>query len=148
MHELSKAQSMSRSSAHEGPTPGVSRWQWVIVVALSALAGAVLAGAVLTGPPAQAQAAAAGGGHGGVFALAGQLSRDNYGIFLVDSNSNTMAIYEWVSDKVQGRKLHLVAARNFAFDLQLDDYNNSEPLPREVKALVEQNRKLSATSQP
>jgi hypothetical protein len=137
---------MSRASA-QWRSPGVSRWQWAIVVGLSALAGGLLCQVFLTGA---AQAQATSGQKGNVFALAGQISKDNYGIFLVDSGTSTMAIYEWVPDKVQGRKLHLVAARNFAFDLQLDDYNNSEPLPRDVKALVQQHRKLEsgAASQP
>jgi hypothetical protein len=121
----------------------------VTVIALSALAGALVSQVVLTGSRAAAQTASSGK-EGSVFALAGQLTRDNYGIFLVDSASGTMAIYEWVPDRAQGRKLHLVAARNFTFDLQLDDYNNSEPLPRDVQALVKQQRKLGsgAASQP
>jgi hypothetical protein len=119
------------------------------VIALSALAGALVSQVALSGSPAAAQTASSAK-EGSVFALAGQLTRDNYGIFLVDSASGTMAIYEWVSDRAQGRKLHLVAARNFTFDLQLDDYNNSEPLPRDVQSLVKQQRKLGsgAASQP
>jgi hypothetical protein len=119
------------------------------VIALSALAGALVSQVVLSGSQAAAQTASSGK-DAGVFALAGQLTRDNYGIFLVDSASGTMAVYEWVPDRLQGRKLHLVAARNFSFDLQLDDYNNSDPLPRDVQSLVKQQRKLGsgAASQP
>jgi len=119
------------------------------VIALSALAGALVSQVVLTGSRAGAQTASSGK-EASVFALAGQLTRDNYGIFLVDSASGTMAVYEWVPDRAQGRKLHLVAARNFTFDLQLDDYNNSEPLPRDVRALVQQQHRLGsgAASKP
>jgi len=140
---------MSQRSAQDRSTGRYRPWQWLTVIALSALAGALVSQVVLTSSRAQAQTASSGK-ETGVFALAGQLTRDNYGIFLVDSASGTMAIYEWVPDRAQGRKLHLVAARNFTFDLQLDDYNNSEPLPRDVQSLVKQQRKLGsgAASQP
>ena len=137
---------MSQRSAQDRSTGRYRPWQWATVVALSALAGALVSQVVLTGSPAGAQTASSGK-EAGVFALAGQLTRDSYGIFLVDSANGTMAIYEWAP---QGRKLHLLAARNFTFDLQLDDYNNSEPLPRDVQALVKQQHKLGsgAASQP
>ncbi len=140
---------MSQRSAQDRSTGRYRPWQWVTVVALSALAGALVTQVVLTGSQATAQTATSAK-EGGVFALAGQLTRDNYGIFLVDSGSGRMAIYEWVTDRAQVRKLHMVAARNFSFDLQLDDYNNSEPLPRDVQALVKQQHKLGsgAASQP
>jgi len=69
---------------------------------------------------------------------------------LVDSGSGTMAIYEWVPDRIAGRKLHLVAARNFTFDLQLDDYNNSEPLPGTFKpwSSSSTNSEAAPASQP
>ena len=140
---------MFQRSAQDRSTGRYRPWQWATVVALSALAGALITQVMLTGSPAGAQTASAAK-EAGVFALAGQLTRDSYGIFLVDSGSGTMAIYEWVPDRIAGRKLHLVAARNFTFDLQLDDYNNSEPLPRDVQALVKQQHKLGsgAASQP
>lgn len=142
---------MSQMSAQESPAHRSPAWQWVTVMALSAVAGALVAQVASTSSAgAQAVTAAAPAGREGVFAMAGQLSRDNYGIFLVDPSTSTMAVYEWVPDRVQGKKLHLVAARNFSFDLQLDDYNNAEPLPRDVQALVKQNNRLKsgATSQP
>ena len=139
---------MVQRTAQDSSTGRYRPWQWATVVALSALAGAMVTEVALTGSPARAQTPSSAK-EAGVFALAGQITKDNYGIFLVDSASGTMAIYEWVPDRIQGRKLHLVAARNFTFDLQLDDYNNSVPLPREVKELVKQQRKLgSAASEP
>lgn len=117
-----------------------SRWGWVLVIVLSALAGALLGQVVMTQDQAQAQVVTAGS-RASVFAVAGQLSRDAYGVFLVDSSNSTMAIYEWVPDKVQGRKLKLVASRSFFYDLQLDEYN-TEPSPRDIKALAEQNKRL------
>lgn len=143
---------MSQRSVQESPASRSPAWQWVTVMALSAVAGALVA-QVASSSTAGAQAVsstAAPGAREGVFAMAGQISRDNYGVFLVDPSTSTMAVYEWVPDRVQGKKLHLVAARNFTFDLQLDDYNNAEPLPRDVQALVKQNARLKsgAASQP
>jgi hypothetical protein len=143
---------MPQRSAQESLATRYEPWQWVTVILLSALAGALVTQVSLTTTKADAQAvssAQAPAPREGVFAMAGQLSRDNYGIFLVDSANSTMAVYEWAPG-AQGRKLHLVAARNFSFDLQLDDYNNAEPLPRDVQALVRQNNRLKsgATSKP
>jgi hypothetical protein len=113
---------------------------------LAVIAACLLMEVGLGGPAAQAQVSS--GQRRNVFAVAGAIARDGYGIYLVDVDSGTMSLYEWVPDRVTGRKLRLLAARNYSFDLQLDDYN-TEPLPREIKALVEQHRRLGgATSQP
>ena len=124
-------------------------WQWLTVAILSAFAGAMVTAVVLSPAPAAAQSGVAQAERPGLFAIAGQFSHDNYGIILVDSANSKMAIYEWVADR-QGRKLRLAAARNCLYDLQLDDYNNAEPLPRDIQALVKQHRTLEsgAASRP
>ena len=82
-------------------------------------------------------------------AVPGQIGRDTYGVFLVDSESGRMAVYELASDPRTGKKLRLLAARYIAYDLRLDDYNNTDPLPRDVRTLVEQQTSLeAATPQP
>ena len=79
-----------------------------------------------------------------MFAVPAQITRDTYGVYLVDPQSRTICAYQWLAGE---HKLKLVAARSFAFDVQLDDYN-TEPLPRWVKGLVEKNRRLTATTAP
>ena len=131
---------MPHAYAQVSPIRRYRPWQWATVVLLSALSGALVTQALWTSAEARAQTTTSGKDN--VFAMAGQLSKDNYGIFLVDSGNSTMAIYEWVPDRVQGRMLRLVATRNFAFDLQLDDYNNAAKTPREIKEIAEKQKRL------
>jgi hypothetical protein len=79
--------------------------------------------------------------NGGLFATPGQITADTYGVYLVDSRTNTMAVYQWVPGNAG--KLKLVAARNCTFDLQLDEYN-TEPSPAEIRQLVREGRSLNS----
>ncbi len=113
-----------------------SAGKWVIVILLSVIAVCLL---IEVGKPARgAQAAAGGGSKTGLFAVAGQITRDTYGMYLVDAERRTICVYQYVPTT---RKLHLRAARNITFDLQLDAYNTELP-PQEIKKLVEQHRRL------
>ena len=109
--------------------------RWAIVVGLSMAVGA-LAMELLSAPAAGAAAGAAGGGK--VFAIAGQVSADSYGVYLVDLEKGTMCLYEYVA---RDRRLWLRAARTFQADVQLDSYNTM-PLPKEVSKMVAEARRL------
>jgi len=113
--------------------------RWAVVALLATVAGG-LAVELWRSTPAVAQVRGAEG-RGTLQAVPGQISRDTYGVFLVDAESGRMAVYELVSDRA-GKKLRLIAARYVAYDLRLDDYNNVEPLPRDVRTLVEQQTSL------
>ena len=128
------------ASSHPGRTV-----RWVVVALLAAMAGG-LAVEWWRGTPAAAQVRADGRPMQ-LQAVPGQISRDTYGVFLVDSESGRMAVYELESGKA-GKKLRLIAARYVAYDLRLDDYNNTEPLPRDVRALIEQQTSLENVPQP
>lgn len=114
-------------------------FQWIVVVLLSAIA----AGLWLrpTGDPlpvAFAQNPALAGARG-VFAFAGQLAPDRFGLFMLDVDQGTIWIYEL--DNVAGsRKLRLVAARTWTYDRYLQDFNSASPDFREVQQLVAQQR--------
>jgi len=127
-------------SSHPGRTV-----RWAVVALLAAAAGG-LAVEWWRGAPAAAQVRV-DGRSAQLQAVPGQISRDTYGVFLVDSESGRMAVYELESGKA-GKKLRLVAARYVAYDLRLDDYNNTEPLPRDVRTLVEQQMSLENAAQP
>ena len=114
---------------------GVAWGQWVIVVGLSMVVGA-LTMQLLSAPAAAAAAGAAG--EGKVFAIAGQVSADSYGVYLVDLEKGTMCLYEYVA---RDRRLWLRAARTFQADVQLDSYNTM-PLPKEVSKMVAEARRL------
>ncbi len=125
-------------------TPGASQsaGKWVIVILLSVIATCLL---VEVGLPARgARAAAVTGDKSEIFAVAGQITRDTYGLYLVDVERGTVCVYQYMATS---RKLHLRAARNITFDVQLDAYN-TQPPPQEIKKLVEQHRRLKDKSGP
>ncbi len=122
--------------------------KWLIVVLLSVIAACLMIEAGVASSSARAQAGdgsyiddSAGSARGGdIFAVAGRVSPNTYGIYLVDRKNGTIVFYEWLASS---RKLHLKAARNYTFDLQLDEYN-TEPPPADIKKLVEQHPRLGA----
>ena len=80
-----------------------------------------------------------------VIAVPGQVSRDTWGVYLVDLDNSIMSVYQY---QAANRKLRLLACRNFRYDLQLNDYN-TQPSPQEIKGYVEeQKRGGPATSRP
>ena len=55
------------------------------------------------------------------------------GIVLIDPQSRNLCIYQYQVRNPAHERLTLLAARNFSYDLQLDDYNNADPRPATVK---------------
>jgi len=107
-----------------------------------AAAVVVAAGCLLwtnRGGSLQAQVGGPGGG-GGLLAAPAQISRDSYGLFLVDPDRGTICVYQY---QATTRKLQLLASRTYTFDVQLDDWN-TQPPPREIQDLVNQQRRLEA----
>ncbi|HUS47558.1 MAG TPA: hypothetical protein VM098_05535 [Phycisphaerae bacterium] len=108
--------------------------KWCVVALLGAALGCLLWEAGVGAADTRGGAAAGGD----VLLVAGQITSDTYGLYIVDTRRSTIGVYQWLPGT---RKLRLLAARNYSFDLQLDDYN-TEPLPRDIKKLVEQSRPL------
>ncbi len=124
--------------------------RWLAVIALAMAAG-LLAGELFRAAPAGAQGQpgapvqAASAAPEGVFAVAGEIARDAYGVYLVDLRRSTICLYQYYSGD---RRLRLVAARTYVFDAQLDSYN-TEPTPEEVSKLVAGARRLKeVTTKP
>lgn len=108
---------------------------WIIAVALSVIAtAAVLRPDIGLAQSAHAQSAAAGRP---IYAFTGQLDRATSGLFMIDSDAGTVWVYEIAP---ANRKLKLVAARSFIYDRYLENFNPSEPTPRQVEALLEKER--------
>ena len=79
-----------------------------------------------------------------VFVTAGQISRDTYGLYLVDFENKTICVYQ-TRPKSKDNKLRLMAARTYAFDVQLDEYNTDTDLsPRVIKKMVEDHKRLNS----
>jgi len=121
-------------------SPGAgSTGRWLVVALLGVIAACLLieVGAGRVG----AQGPTHSAGAGGAFIVAGQITRDTYGLYLVDTEHATMALYEY---QPSSRKLRLLATRTYTFDVQLDEYN-TELSPREVRELVAQQKRLEDT---
>ena len=135
---------MAEEPMHVRPGKSASAARWLIVVLLSVFATCLVMELRVGGSSARADEAGSGG-QGGVFAVAGKVTPETYGVYLVDLKHGTICLYQYLPGS---RRLRLMAARTFMFDCQLEEYN-TEPEPREIKKLVEAHRSLSgATTRP
>jgi len=74
-------------------------------------------------------------------AVAGPLTPTTFGLYLVDTERRTLAVYEIVPQGRDSRILHLRAARTLMFDTQLEAYNTA-PDPAEIAEMVRQARRI------
>ena len=129
--------SESESSERWALRNSVARWLIVALLAVIAVCLLVELGVSVSAGQSGGPATAAAGAKN-VFAVAGQVTKDTYGLYLVDVEYGTICLYEWVP---QAHKLRWMAARTYLYDRQLDEYN-TELSPREVKKLVAQQKRL------
>jgi hypothetical protein len=120
------------------PSGGSARW--LVAVFLAAVAGALLVELGRTATADLRCVEELGLTGRGVLVVPSQISRDGYGVYLIDSDKGRMCVYQY---QPASGKLRLLASRNFIYDLALEDYNTL-PSPREVKDLVEQKGPTSA----
>lgn len=113
-----------------------------VLAVLCMTAGALLTGLIVSMDTAEAQSASFGAGSGGpgVYIVAGQISSSTYGLYLVDYENQTICVYQYSPGD---RKLRLMSARTYRFDVKLDEFNTSDPTPREVRDLVGKQRRLT-----
>ncbi len=111
---------------------------WVIAVALVVIATAeVLRSDGPIGSPAIAQPVTSGGARG-LFAFSGQLSKNEYGVYMVDMDTMTIWVYEYLP---QRGCMRLAAARTWRYDRYLENHNAcGELLPEAVEQLIENQR--------
>ena len=120
-----------------------------IVLWIIALLLAVIATALLTRGLGQTLLAPAFGdspmvGARGIFAFTGQLDKNSYGVFMMDVDNRTLWCYQYLPAT---RKMRLVAARSFDYDRYLEDYCNDGPTKDEVKALLDDQRRIKERRQ-
>ena len=123
---------------------------WIIAVLLAVIATALWmrpGDRLLPAALAQNQPLA---GARGVFAFTGPLERDQYGLFMLDVDTGTVWCYEIQGSGAKGEtRLKLIAARSWIFDRYLEEFNTGEPIPSEVRDMVQQQRAgRSPTSKP
>jgi len=112
--------------------------RWVLVLLLAAAVGGLaIEAAVGSGPEAPEEASAAAAGR--IVAVAGKITPDTHGLYLVDLKNGTISVYQYLGGS---RKLRLLAVRNYTFDVQLDEYN-TEPPVREIRKLVQERRRVT-----
>lgn len=112
-----------------------------VLAVLFMAAGALLTGLFVSMDSADAQASyGAGSGGPGVYIVAGQISSNTYGLYLVDYDNQTICVYQYSPGD---RKLRLMSARTYRFDVKLDEFNTFDPTPREVRDLVSRQRRLT-----
>lgn len=112
-------------------------------MALSGVAAVVLTLALRPGPTASAQATQQGQAPTGLLAVAGQVTPDTYGLYLVDPVQGSVVVYEYVPSA--RHRLQLRAARTVTYDLQLESYS-TEPEPSEIAEMVRSARRISETT--
>jgi hypothetical protein len=76
-----------------------------------------------------------------------QLGRESYGVVMIDAKSETIWVYEINTRGTTYSRLKLLAARSWHYDKMLEEYNSTEPRPRQVKKIIEQLLKASNSEQ-
>ncbi len=84
--------------------------------------------------PAGAQPIA---GAGNIYLMPAQFVGNQWGCYVMDVENQRLCAYQWFAGE---KKLRLVAARNFANDLKLGNFNTDHPMPDEVANLLELER--------
>lgn len=129
---------MAKSAVATPSLPTTPWARWMVVTVLAAVLVCLWVWTGLRSDLAGAQSVGSGG-QDGIYVVAGQISRETYGLFLVDYDNKTICVYQYLPTD---RNLRLMAARTYRFDVQLDAYNSDSLTPQEVKQLVEQQQRL------
>ncbi len=74
------------------------------------------------------------GGSSGLFVMPGQLSPNTWGCYLMDTDHQTLSVYQYSPSEPV---LRLVAARSFKYDRLLGNFNTAPP-PHDMRDLSEQ----------
>ena len=83
-------------------------------------------------------------GGGNLYLMPGQLSLNKFGVYVMDTDAQTLCVYEYYAGE---KALRLVAARNFRQDRRLGNFN-TDPDPREVEKWVEAERTRGKSPAP
>jgi hypothetical protein len=121
---------------------------WLIAVLLTVIATALLLrlddSRLMKSAMAQTDGFAGGtpvGGRG-IYAFSGQLTARTFGLFMLDVDTGTVWCYELQKAANDELQLRLVAARSWASDRYLEEFNVAEPVPGAVRLMVQQQRAL------
>ncbi len=115
---------------------------WIIAMLLAVIATALvlrLDESSMSRSAVWAQAPSGAGrlGARGIYAFAGQVTRNSYGIFMLDVDTGTIWCYELSGGTEGAKQLRRVAARSWVCDRYLEEFNGGDPTPAAVADLVE-----------
>ncbi len=68
------------------------------------------------------------------------------GIVLIDHQNRNLCVYQYKTRNPANERLALLAARNFKYDIQLEDFNNADPRPGAVKEWLDRATGYTAPS--
>ena len=71
-----------------------------------------------------------------VLAVPLDLGAGGVGLALIDRYHHTICIYDYNPRRDPHKRLALLAARSFRYDTRLEQFNTDEPLPHEVRDLL------------
>ena len=108
---------------------------WILIVGLGVMAIAVGASSYRNEAQAQTPQVIGISAADGLIALSDDHDGTHQQITLVDPQKQTMAVYH--VERTSG-KIILKSVRNVRWDLLLDQFNGTNPAPREIRALVGQ----------
>jgi hypothetical protein len=112
--------------------------QW-LAAGLLAVVAAGLGIEAAWGEGAEPAAEASVGQSGQIIAVAGKITPETHGLYLIDLKNGTVSVYQYLSGS---HKLRLMASRNYTFDVQLDEYN-TEPPVKDIRKLVQEHKRVA-----
>ena len=76
-----------------------------------------------------------------IIAVAVQIYPGSEAIALIDKDRQTLCLYQYRPDAAPHESFVLLAARSFRYDCLLENFNNGQPTPADIRKMVE---KISA----
>ncbi|MCH9022286.1 MAG: hypothetical protein IID32_05945 [Planctomycetes bacterium] len=104
----------------------------VFVAIVSTLMAVVLLGQQVTGKSESPES----DNPANVISFAVELSPGHQGIAVIDRENYTLCLYEYNQRGAPHERFVLLAVRSFRYDRMLEDYNNAQPRPDEIKERV------------
>ena len=106
---------------------------WLVFVAIaSTLMAVVLLGQQVTGRTDSPESDTSAN----VISFAFNIRPGYQGIAVIDRENYTICLYEYNQSRAAHERFALLSVRNFRYDQMLEDYNNSQPRPDEIKERV------------
>ncbi|MHC4442636.1 MAG: hypothetical protein ACYTF1_21110 [Planctomycetota bacterium] len=123
------------------PSGGQTVW-WILTILLAVIATTLIMrldeGRLTNSVYAQAGSEQLGAR--GIYAFTGQLTGKSYGLFMMDVDRSTVWCYEFQRGPHGQPQMKLVAARSWFWDRFLEEFNVAEPVPGDVRLMVEQQK--------